>query len=54
MILVLKFLKCDRGTTALEYALIGTAVSIVIIGGARAIGTSLSNKWLGPLAAGLN
>ena len=54
MTILWKFLRCEAGTTALEYALIGTAISIMIIGGARAIGTSLSNKWLGPLASGLN
>ena len=35
-----RFLKDKKGTTAIEYALIGTLVSVAIIGGASAVGTS--------------
>ena len=33
----------DRGATAIEYAIIASLISVVIVGGAAAIGTSLSN-----------
>ena len=54
MRLLVEFWRAEEGTTLIEYALIGSALSIMIIAGVRAMGTSLSNKWLGPLASGLN
>jgi pilus assembly protein Flp/PilA len=35
------FLKCESGATAIEYAFIASLISIVIVGGATAIGTSI-------------
>jgi Flp pilus assembly pilin Flp len=32
----------ERGATSIEYALIASLISIVIVGGAAAIGTSLN------------
>lgn len=38
--LVKKFLKDTNGATAIEYALIAGLISIAIVGGATAIGSS--------------
>lgn len=35
------FLKDERGATAIEYALIGSLISILIVSGATNIGTRL-------------
>ncbi len=40
--LVSRFLKDESGATAIEYGLIAALISVVIIGGATAVGTSLS------------
>lgn len=40
MRLIKRFLADERGTTAIEYAIIGTLVSISIIAGATAVGQS--------------
>jgi len=37
-----KFVKNESGATAIEYGLIATLIALVIIGGATAVGTSLS------------
>jgi len=45
MTLGLRFLKDDGGATAIEYALIAGFVSIMIVAGATAVGTSLDTKF---------
>ena len=37
-----RLLKSRAGTTAIEYALIGSLLSIAILGGAAAVGTDVS------------
>lgn len=39
--LILRFLNDETGATAIEYGLIAALISVVIIGGATAVGTSL-------------
>ncbi len=46
------FLADERGTTAIEYCVIGAMLSILIIGGAKLIGINISARFLGPLVAG--
>lgn len=48
------FWKDKRGTTAIEYAVIATLISIVIVGGARTIGTNLQTLFLQPVANNLS
>jgi pilus assembly protein Flp/PilA len=36
-----RFLRDERGTTAIEYALIASVISIVIVGAATSVGSSL-------------
>ena len=44
---VLMSLRLDRsGTTSIEYALIGAFISIMIVGWALAIGTSVSDFFM--------
>jgi pilus assembly protein Flp/PilA len=45
-------LKEDSGATAIEYALIAGFVSIAIVAGATAVGTSLNTK-VAPVATAL-
>jgi pilus assembly protein Flp/PilA len=42
--LVLKFMADQTGATAIEYALIATGISIVILASVNSIGTSVANK----------
>ena len=39
------FLKNESGATAIEYGLIAALISVVIIGGVTAVGTSLSSTF---------
>jgi pilus assembly protein Flp/PilA len=43
--LVLRFIADQTGATAIEYALIATGISIVILASVNSIGTSVSNKF---------
>lgn len=42
-----KFLTDERGSTAIEYALIGVMISIAIAVGAESIGNALDNMFGG-------
>jgi pilus assembly protein Flp/PilA len=50
--LVLRFIADQTGATAIEYALIATGISIVILASVNSIGTSVSNK-LTPISTAL-
>jgi pilus assembly protein Flp/PilA len=41
-----KFLRNEQGGTAIEYALIASVISMVIIGGATIIGTEVSEPFV--------
>lgn len=43
--LINRFLKDESGATAIEYGLIAALIALAIIGGATAVGTSLSEKF---------
>lgn len=47
MLRVLSFLKDDSGATAIEYCLIASGISIVIIASVNAIGASLETTFGG-------
>jgi Flp pilus assembly pilin Flp len=49
-----RFWMDERGTTPIEYGVIGTLISIMCIAGASAIGLNIKSKWLGPLSSALN
>jgi pilus assembly protein Flp/PilA len=49
-----KFIRDTRAVTAIEYALIAGLVSIAIVVGATAIGTSISTKFYGPVSNALS
>ena len=51
---VKQFLCDERAATAIEYAMIGALISIAIVGGARAIGVAIQNKFYGPIATNLS
>ena len=42
-----KLLRDDRGATAIEYSLIAALISVALIAGASALGTSLNNQFTG-------
>jgi Flp pilus assembly pilin Flp len=50
---ICKFLADQRGTTSIEYGMIGVTVSIVIVTGLTSIGSKLKGQWYDALAAGL-
>jgi pilus assembly protein Flp/PilA len=39
------FLSDERGTTAIEYALIAAGISMAIVATVSSIGSSVSNMW---------
>ena len=41
----LRFLKDDRGATAIEYGLIAAGISVAIIATVQALGTNLNNTF---------
>ncbi len=45
MKLVARFLKNESGATAIEYGLIAALISVAIIGGASAVGTSVNDTF---------
>ena len=49
----LRVLADRRGTTAIEYSLIAGLISIAIITGLTAIGTTISDNFFGPIVGAL-
>ena len=45
MITITKFLISSIGATAIEYALIGTLISVAIIGGASTLGNNVGTTF---------
>lgn len=45
MKLVSRFVKNESGATAIEYGLIAALISVAIIGGATALGTSINSTF---------
>lgn len=45
MKLVARFVKNESGATAIEYGLIAALISVAIIGGATALGTSINTTF---------
>ena len=45
MTLVARFMKDESGATAIEYGLIAALISVAIIGGATALGTSVGGTF---------
>jgi pilus assembly protein Flp/PilA len=54
MSVLYRFWRDERGSTPIEYGIIGTLISIMCIGGATAIGVNIKSKWLGPLSNAFN
>ncbi len=53
MSLIRRFVADERAATSIEYALIGSLISIAIIAGVRTVGTALQAKFFGPIASNL-
>jgi pilus assembly protein Flp/PilA len=49
-----RFIRDARAATAIEYALIAALISVSIVVGATAIGTSISTKFYGPVSNALS
>lgn len=47
------FARDERGTTAIEYAVIATGISIAIVGFVTAIGSTLNTMYFGEVSSGL-
>ena len=43
--LVTRFIEDESGATAIEYGLIAALIAVAMIGGASAVGGSVSNKF---------
>ena len=48
-----RFFEDASGATSVEYALIATGISILIIAGLQSIGTRLSAQYINKVAGGL-
>lgn len=48
------FLTDECGATALEYAMIGGLISVMIVAGVTTIGTRITTLFLDPIAGGLS
>ncbi len=48
-----RFLKNTCGVTAIEYAVIASLISVMILVGVRTIGSKLSTMYFGAVAANL-
>jgi pilus assembly protein Flp/PilA len=46
------FLKCERGATAIEYAIIAGGIALAIVAGVKSIGTPLNDTFTS-VASGL-
>ncbi|MCP4320241.1 MAG: Flp family type IVb pilin [Hyphomicrobiales bacterium] len=40
-----RFLQCDSGATAIEYAFIALLISVAIVAGASAVGNGVGNSF---------
>ncbi len=45
MTMIRRFVRDARGASSIEYALIAVFVSVLVVGGATAIGTKLSARF---------
>ena len=43
--LLRRFMLCDQGVTAIEYALIASGIALAIVTGVGAVGTSLNTAF---------
>ena len=51
--MIKKFIKDERGATAIEYVMIATFVSVLIITGVTQIGSKLSSRYINTVGASL-
>jgi pilus assembly protein Flp/PilA len=49
-----KFIFGRSGTTAIEYALIGGLISVMIVAGATAVGTNINNRFYSNISHALS
>jgi pilus assembly protein Flp/PilA len=45
--MILRFLRDERGATAIEYALIGALISVAVIAAVSMLGTALNETYTG-------
>jgi pilus assembly protein Flp/PilA len=51
---LIRFAGDQSGVTAIEYALIAAVIMLAIVSSVSLIGTTISTKFYGPLAAGFD
>jgi len=54
MPLIIRFLREQKAATAIEYALAGTLIAVVIVAAVRSVGVNLQAKFFGPVANNLS
>jgi len=54
MPLIIRFLRDSKASTAIEYAMIGTLIAVVIVAAVRSVGLNLQAKFFGPVANNLS
>jgi pilus assembly protein Flp/PilA len=53
MPLFIKFLLDTKAATAIEYALIGALIAVVVVAAVRTVGVNLQAKFFGPISNNL-
>lgn len=48
--LLLRFVRCERGATAIEYALIASGIAIAIVATVLSLGSTLRDDMFGEVA----
>lgn len=43
--MLLRFLRCESGATAVEYGLIAGLISVALVAGATSVGSTLNSKF---------
>ncbi len=54
MLLFTRFLQDTKASTAIEYAMIGALIAVVIIASIRSLGLNLQAKFFGPISNNLS
>jgi pilus assembly protein Flp/PilA len=50
MPLIKRFFRDTNASTAIEYAMIGALIAVVIVAAVRAVGVNLQAKFFGPIS----
>lgn len=53
MISLRTFIRDERGSTEIEYAMIATLIAVLLVAALSSIGRTMNTKYFQPIAAGI-